>query len=225
MPEFLQSAYNVVNQFLAAPIFLGDGKTLKDVLQNQRRRRRRVRVEAEDSGLSDADDGATFEPEEREARERKKAERQKRREAKDAQKKQKKRKEEAIYKSAEMIVDSDDAAGMNDDAAFWEREARLRARTAVADGSGGGQPLMKATGTRKRKKPAEPGKGRKKKRGATTTPPAEDEEAASDAPGADDDNLFGSPAASRAASEVPTTPPSDAEDDDAPGASDATGEA
>ena len=134
LPSDLQTCLNVINQYLESPLDL-EGKTAGQLLRTKARRRARRRARSSD-GESDASD-----------------EEQPRRRAR-------KKKEEVQYKSAQFIEDSD--AELGDDAAFFAKEAALRARTAMAAREG--RPgTMKAAGTKKRRKRRE-GEGGERKR-------------------------------------------------------------
>ena len=134
MPSELRSVLAVIDQFLATPYDL-DGKKASVLVRKSRRRRRRRSPSVDAENSSDEDEPT---------RERK----------------QKKKKEKEIYKSAVLIEDSDEEYG--DIEAFLEKEKQLRERMARV-ATEGGIGTMKPTGTKKRRKRAETGVGKKRK--------------------------------------------------------------
>jgi replication fork protection complex subunit Tof1/Swi1 len=133
-PSELQSILVVIDQFLETPYDL-NGKKASELLSKPRRRRRRGSPSP--VGELPSDDGL-----------RKK-------------KKEKKMKEKEQYKSALLIEDSD--AEYGDIKAFLEREKSLRERTARFAAENGRTGTMKSTGTKKRRKKADIGVGKKRK--------------------------------------------------------------
>ncbi|KAF9531181.1 timeless protein-domain-containing protein [Crepidotus variabilis] len=124
--EELQRTLNVINQFLEMPFNL-DGKKVSQLLSKKRRRRRRR------SPSPSCENDSDGEPKRSKRRERKK-------------------KEKEIYKSAQLIEDSDAEYGDMDTFLEKEKEARQRAILA-AEAAGTSRPAtMKATGTKKRRK-------------------------------------------------------------------------
>ncbi|OCB87291.1 timeless-domain-containing protein [Sanghuangporus baumii] len=126
LPSHLQSSLNVINQFIETPLDLGGKKATQMLSKKIRRRRRRRRASSSGSehSVSDSD-----EPRKRRA---------------------KKKKEERKYKSAQFIEDSDVEYG--DDEAFWARERAQRDKTEKLAAEGK-MASLRATGTKKRKKP------------------------------------------------------------------------
>jgi replication fork protection complex subunit Tof1/Swi1 len=141
LPAELQRSLNVINQFLETPLDLG-GKKAKELLSKKTRRRRRTRRSPSPSD-SDADSDDEAAPK---------------------KKREKKQKEKETYKSAQFIEDSEEEYGDMD--AFLEKERQLRERTtAKAAAEGGMIGTMKATGTKKRRRPkGDKGAGSKKRR-------------------------------------------------------------
>ncbi|KAF8513196.1 timeless protein-domain-containing protein [Gautieria morchelliformis] len=137
LPSDLQISFNLINQFLEKPLDL-EGTKAAQLLRKKTRRRARRR-EPSSEAESDAEDEDV------------------------PKRKARRKKEEVHYKSAQFIEDSD--AELGDDEEFFQREAALRARTALAAAEGRSA-NMKSTGTKKRKtrKEAE-GRGQKKRRG------------------------------------------------------------
>ncbi|KAF8607094.1 timeless-domain-containing protein [Ceratobasidium sp. AG-I] len=159
-PSELQTSQNVIEQYLANPIDL-QGKKAKDHVANKRGPRRQRRAiepsSDESSALSESgeDDFLPNEGPEAEKRAARKAERQERRAAKrrardeerTSKKRERKKKETVVYKSAELIQDSD--AELGDDEAFFARERKLMGRAKKA-GEGSGTATMLSHGTKKR---------------------------------------------------------------------------
>ncbi|EJD53471.1 timeless-domain-containing protein [Auricularia subglabra TFB-10046 SS5] len=128
-PDALQTSLKTIDIYLEDPIDL-DGKRPKQLARRKQRRRRARSVS------SASEDEADFSEGERKAK------------AKRARKK----KEEAIYKSAALIMDSDAEAG--DDDAFFAREKEQQERyklKAAAASTGAAEPRG---GTKKKKKRA-----------------------------------------------------------------------
>jgi replication fork protection complex subunit Tof1/Swi1 len=128
VPKELQSTLAVVRQYLAHPFQL-DGKKASSLLGKTTKRRRRRRARSSPSP-SDADD-----------------------DDKPKAKKEKRKKEKEVYKSAAMIVDSDEEYG--DIEAFLEKEKALRERTERITAEGGRLPTMKTAGTKRRRRGAD----------------------------------------------------------------------
>ncbi|KAL5514636.1 hypothetical protein ACEPAG_1952 [Sanghuangporus baumii] len=126
LPSDLQSSLNVINQFIETPLDLGGKKASQMLSKKTRRRRRRRRASSSSSEHSGSD---SDEPRKRRA---------------------KKKKEEKKYKSAQFIEDSDVEYG--DDETFWARERAQREKTAKLAAEGK-MASLRATGTKKRKKP------------------------------------------------------------------------
>ncbi|KAF9516043.1 hypothetical protein BS47DRAFT_1443938 [Hydnum rufescens UP504] len=126
-PDILQEHLDVIARYLAEPVDL-DGKKPSEMLQKKRARRtrRRTRAASPSSSSDSSDDEAV--PKKRKA---------------------KRRKEEVEYKSAEFIDD----ALLGDDEEFYRKEEEIR-RRAETVAETGGKSLMKATGTKKRKRGA-----------------------------------------------------------------------
>ncbi|KAG6856013.1 hypothetical protein H0H87_008415 [Tephrocybe sp. NHM501043] len=130
-PSDLQSTLTVIEQFLETPIDL-EGKKASELLGKKRRRRRRQKR----SSSPESDDDAALDDDEP----RKK-------------KKEKKKKEKEEYKSAQFIEDSD--AEYGDIEAFLEKEKAMREKAQQAAIASGAQPvIMKAHGTKKRRRKA-----------------------------------------------------------------------
>ncbi|KAI5994503.1 timeless protein-domain-containing protein [Pisolithus albus] len=136
VPSALQSAHDVVDQYLRNPIDL-EGKKAGELITKKARRRRRRRSVTPNTDVELPDD----EPKRRKA---------------------KKKREEKTYKSAQFIEDSDEECG--DMEAFLEREKALRERTAKAAEESGQIATMRATGTKKRRKKAKDDSGSKRAR-------------------------------------------------------------
>lgn len=112
----LQSAHDVVDQYLRNPIDL-EGKKARELITKKTRRRRRRRSLTPNTDVELPDD----EPKRRKA---------------------KMKREEKTYKSAQFIEDSDEECG--DMEAFLEREKALRERTAKAAEESGRIATMRA---------------------------------------------------------------------------------
>ncbi|EJD01845.1 timeless-domain-containing protein [Fomitiporia mediterranea MF3/22] len=126
LPADLESSLKVINQFIDTPLDLG-GKKATQMLTKKSRRRRRRRAPSSsgsENGISSDDESH--------------------------KKRAKKKKEKEKYKSAQFIEDSDVEYG--DDEAFWARERAQREKTErlAAEGK---MASLRATGTKKRKKP------------------------------------------------------------------------
>ncbi|CAE6484806.1 unnamed protein product [Rhizoctonia solani] len=175
-PSELQTSQNVIEQYLANPIDL-QGKKAKDHLTTKRgTRRRRDEPEVsssssdESKGLSDSA-GEDFLPndeasvqkraERRAAREERRAAKRQRREERESKKRERKKKEVQVYKSAEIIEDSD--AELGDDDAFFAKEKELMEKAKKAGQGAYASTTMQEHGTKKRKN-KEGGKKRKGKR-------------------------------------------------------------
>lgn len=165
IPEELQRSLSVIDGFLANPIDL-DGKSAADELNKKAKSRKRTRPPVNEGGDDDDLDGA---------------------ERNLTKRKEKKQREDKLYKSHEMIEDSD-FDDPEKDVEFYKKEKALRER-AVTAADTGKPSLMLSTGTKKRKKSQSanikvarrrkaPGQGRKQD--------DEDEEAAE---GVSDDSL------------------------------------
>ncbi|QRV99102.1 topoisomerase 1-associated factor 1 [Ceratobasidium sp. AG-Ba] len=194
-PFELQTSQNVIEQYLANPIDL-QGKKATSLLATKRGTRRQRQAEPSSSegspGLSDSgeDDFLPNDPESVERRAARKAERAERRAAKqrrreeraEAKKRERKKKETVVYKSAEIIEDSD----LDDDDAFFARERELMERAKKAgEGSKPETSMMMSHGTKKRMK---------KRKGKRTRDEAEGEEAGAEADaetGKDDEGTAG----------------------------------
>ena len=135
LPSDLQISLNLINQFLESPLDL-EGKKASQLLSKKRRRARRRAPSNEPESDTEMDEEAR------------------------PKRKERKKKEAVQYKSAQFIEDSD--AELGDDDEFFQKEAALRARTAIAAAEGRNA-NMKTAGTKKRKKPKE-GEGRDKKK-------------------------------------------------------------
>lgn len=116
VPSVLQSAHDVVDQYLRNPIDL-EGKKARELITKKTRRRRRRRSLTPNTDVELPDD----EPKRRKA---------------------KMKREEKTYKSAQFIEDSDEECG--DMEAFLEREKALRERTAKAAEESGRIATMRA---------------------------------------------------------------------------------
>jgi replication fork protection complex subunit Tof1/Swi1 len=141
-PTELQGTLGVIRQYTAFPFEL-DGNQASALLTKQKARRRRRRSP---SPATDADD-----------------------EAEDSGKKarkEKRKKEKEEYKSAAMIIDSDEEYGDMD--AFLEKEKAVREKAERVALEQGGIATMKPAGTKKRRRKAgeqDPGKKKRKSGG------------------------------------------------------------
>ena len=133
----LRRALAVIEQFEKAPLDLG-GKRAAQLLRKKRRSRRRRQRPRRTSADSDSDNSSeNDEDEDQDEPKRKKA----------------RAREREVYKSAQFIEDSDEEYGQDIDA-FFVREAELRERTALAAvDSALGTGTMRASGTKKRRRP------------------------------------------------------------------------
>ena len=135
----LRRALAVIEQFEKAPLDLG-GKRAAQLLRKKRRSRRRQRprrTSADSDSDSDADSSEEEDDDNEDEPKRKKA----------------RAREREAYKSAQFIEDSDEEYGQDIDA-FFVREAELRERTALAAvDSALGTGTMRASGTKKRRRP------------------------------------------------------------------------
>lgn len=150
LPDDLQRSLDVIEQYIKEPLDL-EGKKALDLITKRRkaktsrktRRSRRGAEEGSDGEVgvlpSDVDDSNSDEPRAR-------------------AKRKKKEKERMIYKSAEMILDSD--AELEDDEAFFAKEREMRRKTEAAAGEAVPS-NMASTGTKKRKKKAKDGPAKK----------------------------------------------------------------
>ncbi|KAF8265674.1 timeless protein-domain-containing protein [Lactarius quietus] len=147
----LRRALAVIEQFEKAPLDLG-GKRASQLLRKKRRNRRRTRQQRPRHTSADSDD----------AGEQQQQQQQDRRENSDddddddvrpSKASKARAREREAYKSAQFIEDSDEEYGHDIDK-FFEREAELRERTALAAvDSALGTGTMRATGTKKRRRP------------------------------------------------------------------------
>ncbi|KAG8715598.1 Topoisomerase 1-associated factor 1 [Ceratobasidium sp. 423] len=163
-PSELQTSQNVIEQYLANPIDL-QGKKAKEHLTTKRRtRRKRDEYEASSSssddskGLSDSGEEDFLPNDEasvqkraarRAAREERRAAKRHRREERETKKRERKKKEVQVYKSAEIIEDSD--AELGDDDAFFARERELMEKAKQAGQGAYASTTMLEHGTKKRK--------------------------------------------------------------------------
>jgi replication fork protection complex subunit Tof1/Swi1 len=122
LPGDLQNTLGVIRQYLSSPIDL-DGKKASTFLRAKTKRRRRSPSPGTDTEDSESSNGRF--------------------------KREKRKKEKEVYKSAAIIMDSDDEYGDMD--AFLEKERILRERTERFTSESGSLATMKATGTKKRK--------------------------------------------------------------------------
>jgi replication fork protection complex subunit Tof1/Swi1 len=122
LPCDLQNTLGVIRQYISSPIDL-DGKKPSTLLRAKTKRRRRRSPSPESDEDSEGSRGRS--------------------------KKEKRKKEKEVYKSAAIIVDSDEEYGDMD--TFLEKERLLRERTERITSEGGRLATMKATGTKKRK--------------------------------------------------------------------------
>ncbi|KAH7337412.1 timeless protein-domain-containing protein [Rhizoctonia solani] len=201
-PSELQTSQNVIEQYLANPLDL-QGKKAKDHLTTKRGTRRQrdepdvSSSSSEDSkGLSDSA-GEDFLPndeasvqkraERRAAREERRAAKRQRREERESKKRERKKKEVQIYKSAEIIEDSD--AELGDDDAFFAKEKELMEKAKQAGQGTYASGTMLEHGTKKRKN-KEGGKKKKGKRAVEASKAGADAEAsAEEADGQNDSAL------------------------------------
>ncbi|KAJ1301303.1 hypothetical protein OPQ81_003705 [Rhizoctonia solani] len=182
-PSELQTSQNVIEQFLANPIDL-QGKKAKEHLTTKRStRKRREEYEAssssseESQGLSDSgqedflpNDEASVQKRaaRRAAREERREAKRRRREERESKKRERKKKEVQVYKSAEIIEDSD--AELGDDDAFFARERELMEKAKQAGQGTYASTTMLEHGTKKKNK--EGGKKRRGKRATADAPEA-----------------------------------------------------
>ncbi|KAG8943281.1 Topoisomerase 1-associated factor 1 [Tulasnella sp. 424] len=156
LPDDLQRSLDVIDQYVKEPLQL-DGKKASELIAKRRkaktnRRTRRRRGDGDEGsdvnvamGSLPTDDDGTESDEPRARAKRKKKE-----------------KERLLYKSAELIVDSDAEIAQEDDDAFFARERELRRKTEAAAAAGETAPSnMAATGTKKRKKREKEGPAKK----------------------------------------------------------------
>ncbi|KAH7910734.1 timeless protein-domain-containing protein [Hygrophoropsis aurantiaca] len=156
LPAEMQSSRTVIDQFLNEPIDL-NGQKASSLLSKKstrsrarprprpRRRRRRATSSnpASDAEL-DGEDEEDADPDE------------------PKRKREKRKREEAQYKSAQFIEDSEEEYGDID--AFLEREKVQREKAAIAAaGASSGSGTMRATGTKKRRRKEAGGEREKKK--------------------------------------------------------------
>lgn len=199
IPSELQNSQKVIEQYLANPIDL-QGKKAKDHLTTKRRTRRRAESSSEEdhAGLSDTgeDDFLPNDEASKERRAARKAAREERRAAKrlareerSSNKRERKKKEVQIYKSAELIQDSD--AELGDDDAFFAKERELMEKANKAGQGAYVSATMLERGTKKRKQ-REGGKKRMGKRSKAAADVDGDEEAGK-AEAADDSSPEDSP--------------------------------
>jgi replication fork protection complex subunit Tof1/Swi1 len=138
IPEDLKTSLTVIEQYLEKPIDLS-GKKASQMLAAVRKRRRRSRSKGSGSEAELSDEE----------------------EAEKKKRKERKRKEQANYKSAELIEDSDEE--FDEDAFYAKERARRELNESLAKQ---GLPVaMKATGTKKRKEKKGPTNERKRKSG------------------------------------------------------------
>ncbi|CAE6535100.1 unnamed protein product [Rhizoctonia solani] len=198
-PSELQTSQNVIEQYLVNPIDLQGKKAKEHLTAKRRTQRKRDEYEApssssEDSkGLSDSGEEDFLPNDEasvqkraarRAAREERRTAKRHRREEREAKKRERKKKEVQVYKSAEIIEDSD--AELGDDDAFFARERELMEKAKQAGQGAYASATMLEHGTKKRKN-KEGGKKRRGKR-ATDTPAAEAEAEAPTEEGEDQNN-------------------------------------
>ncbi|KAG9047150.1 Topoisomerase 1-associated factor 1 [Tulasnella sp. UAMH 9824] len=155
LPDELQNFLVVVDQYVKEPLNL-DGKKASELIAKRRkakanrRTRRSRRGDGEEGsdgaiGALPTDDGGSDTDEPRIRAKRKKKE-----------------KERLLYKSADLIEDSDAEIAREDDEAFFARERELRKKTEAAAAAGEVAPSnMAATGTKKRKKREKDGPAKK----------------------------------------------------------------
>ncbi|CAE6456708.1 unnamed protein product [Rhizoctonia solani] len=184
-PSELQTSQNVIEQYLVNPIDL-QGKKAKEHLTTKRAtRRKREEHEAssssseESKGLSDSGEDDFLPNDEasvqkraarRAAREERRAAKRQRREERESKKRERKKKEVQIYKSAEVIVDSD--AELGDDDAFFAKERELMEKAKQAGQGTYASATMLEHGTKRRRdKPA--GQKRRGKRANDAEPSTE----------------------------------------------------
>ncbi|KAI0033017.1 timeless protein-domain-containing protein, partial [Vararia minispora EC-137] len=163
--ETLQQSLRVIQQYQAEPFNL-NGAPVSSLLSKKPRRRVRRRLPSHSSSGNDDDSDA-------EMRTRRKA---------------RSKKEEKQYKSAQFVEDSD-AEFEDDKDAFFAREAALRVRTdALAKESASGSGTMRKTGTKKRVRGDEGGRGRKRLRAGGGLLDSDSEAEAGAAPETDEDS-------------------------------------
>ncbi|CAE6474022.1 unnamed protein product [Rhizoctonia solani] len=176
-PSELQTSQNVIEQYLTNPIDLQGKKAKEHLTAKRRTRRKRDEYEASSSssegskGLSDSG-GEDFLPNDeaslqkraarRAAREERRAAKRHRREERESKKRERKKKEEQIYKSAEIIEDSD--AELGDDEAFFAKERELMEKAKQAGQGNYASATMLEHGTKRRKNK----EGSQKRRGKRT---------------------------------------------------------
>ncbi|KAI0027442.1 hypothetical protein K488DRAFT_90853 [Vararia minispora EC-137] len=140
--ETLQQSLRVIQQYYQAEPFNLNGAPVSSLLSKKLRRRVRRRLPSRSGSGSDDDSDAEMR----------------------TQRKARKKKEEKQYKSAQFVEDSN-AEFEDDKDAFFAREAALRVRTdALAKESASGSGTMRKTGTKKRVRGDEAGRGRKRLR-------------------------------------------------------------
>ncbi|CAE6475330.1 unnamed protein product [Rhizoctonia solani] len=176
-PSELQTSQNVIEQYLANPIDL-QGKKAKEHLTAKRSTRRKREEYEESSSSSEESKGLSDTGEEdflpndeasvqrraarRAAREERRAAKRQRREERESKKRERKKKEVQVYKSAEIIEDSD--AELGDDDAFFAKERELMEKAKQAGQGAYASGTMLEHGTKKRKKK----EGDQKRRGKRT---------------------------------------------------------
>ncbi|BGP38765.1 Topoisomerase 1-associated factor 1 [Rhodotorula kratochvilovae] len=112
VPSKLDSDLKIIDDFLLDPVDPQNGKSASELLRKQRKKpvRRKRKIASEDEMEIGEDGEMVVVPKEK-------------------KKRQKKRKEEELaYKSAQFITDTDDEGDQDADAAFFAREAALRAQ-------------------------------------------------------------------------------------------------
>ena len=159
-PDELQGSLEVIRKYLATPFNL-EGKKASSLLRKKTTRRRRRKASPSTESDNEPDDKMTA-------------------------RKEKRQKEKQEYKSAAMIMDSDEEYGDMD--AFLEKEKALREKTARLTMEGGNLPTMKKTGTKKRRMKAseQSGSKRRKKHDSVAALGSEDEASAVEGSSSDD---------------------------------------
>ncbi|KAG9019357.1 Topoisomerase 1-associated factor 1 [Tulasnella sp. 427] len=155
LPDDLQRSLDVIDQYVKEPLNL-EGRKVSELIAKKRKakaaKRSRRSRRGEDAEGSEGEVGVLPTDDEGSGSDN----------VRSRAKRKKKEKEREIYKSAEMIIDSDAEIAREDDEAFFAREREMRRKTEAVAAAGETAPSnMAATGTKKRKKKAKEGPAKK----------------------------------------------------------------